>query len=195
MIYFLGVISHYRFSHGDYTPSLLNYLYSLFLVCFAPFGSPIGYVAHHRQHHKYSDTPKDPHSIKQIGWWRVYFAFWKPQKVSPSLISDFTKCKFQRTIHRHWEKVHLGFGIFFAVLDPLLLIFGISMVYVITFHVGSMQNVMGHLYGTSRNATLKSWWDILYSISLLGPDGWRHKDHHDKGYEGKLSLTSRIRWK
>ena len=52
-------IIHYYFSHGKYKDSLKSYFYT-FLSLTSGLGSPISFSASHRQHHKYSDTEKDP---------------------------------------------------------------------------------------------------------------------------------------
>ena len=127
-------IIHYYFSHGKYKDSLKSYFYT-FLSLTSGLGSPISFSASHRQHHKYSDTEKDPHSPHHIGWKRVYFLNWEPQNITPRLIADFARSKFQKWVHRHWYKLHIAIVLVIALIDLRLLFFALSPVFCIVFIV------------------------------------------------------------
>jgi len=162
-------IIHYYFSHGKYKDSLKSYFYT-FLSLTSGLGSPISFSASHRQHHKYSDTKKDPHSPHHIGWKRVYFLDWEPQNITPRLIADFARSKFQKWVHRHWYKLHIAIVLVIAVIDLRLLFFALSPGVLYSFHSASLTNTLSHIGGVHRNVQfLKplAWW------------GWNHADHHN----------------
>jgi fatty-acid desaturase len=162
-------IMHFYFSHRTYKDSLKSYFYTL-LVIFTGLGSPISFVASHRQHHKYADTENDPHSPTQIGPWRVYFLFWKRQKISPRMISDIVRSKFQKWVHKNWFVGHILLSFIFFMVNPILLFFVISPFVVYTFHNASSTNVFSHMSGKSKDLPL---------MKLLNWWGWDHNVHHN----------------
>mgnify|MGYP001175727597 CR=1 FL=1 len=162
-------VMHFYFAHGRYKDSIKSYFYTLLTLCTA-LGSPLSFSASHRQHHAHTDTELDPHSPGVIGWRRVYFLNWKPQKISPSIIKDFVKSNFQKWVHKYWIQLHIVIVALLALIDLRLVCFMISPFVVYTFHTASLVNTLSHRDGEPRNATelrLINWW------------GWNHGDHHD----------------
>lgn len=163
-------IMHFYFAHSRYKDSLKSYFYT-FLTLFSGLGSPLSYAVTHRQHHKYVDTEEDPHSPEIIGWKRVYFLDWKPQRISPRLIEDFSRSKFQKVIHRHYFKIHVTLLALFLAIDLRIVCFLLSPFIIYSFHNAGAVNVLGHLGGESKNVPLLrviNWWR-----------GWDHGDHHN----------------
>ena len=162
-------VMHYYFAHGKYKDNIKSYFYTFLTLCTA-LASPLSFSASHRQHHKYSDTELDPHSPHVIGWLRVYFLDWEPQRINPRLISDFARSKFQKYVHKHWFKIHLVIVAILALIDPRLVCFILSPFIMYSFHNASAINVLSHLDGSSKNVPLMrffAWWS------------WNHGDHHN----------------
>ena len=162
-------VMHFYFAHGSYKDSLKSYFYTLLTLCTA-LGSPLSFSASHRQHHKYTDTDKDPHSPAIIGLKRVYTLDWKPQKISPSMIKDFIRSDFQKWVHKYWIQLHIAIVLILAFINPVLVCFMVSPFVVYTFHTASLVNTLSHKHGEPRNATelrFINWW------------GWNHGDHHN----------------
>lgn len=162
-------IIHYYFSHGKYTDNLKSYFYT-FLSLTSGLGSPISFSASHRQHHKFVDTEKDPHSPAYIGWARVYFLSWEPQNINPRMISDFARSKFQKWVHKNWYKLHIAIVAVLFLVDPRLVFFALSPGVLYSFHSASLTNTFSHMDGSPVNVHfLKpfAWW------------GWNHADHHN----------------
>lgn len=77
--YFIGTIEqifyHRRFAHKSWqAPKWLDFI-GLWLSSLSLLGNPIAYVAHHRVHHKFADTPLDPHTPYHHKWWKIVFLF------------------------------------------------------------------------------------------------------------------------
>ena len=53
--------------------------------------SPLTWAGVHRMHHAYSDTPKDPHSPKHIGKWRVFLSMYRIKTIPRKFIKDLLK--------------------------------------------------------------------------------------------------------
>ena len=63
---------HRYYSHRAFKmPKWIEY-YLLFFAHIMMVGPAITWVANHREHHKYVDTPKDPHSPHYRGWLMAY---------------------------------------------------------------------------------------------------------------------------
>jgi stearoyl-CoA desaturase (delta-9 desaturase) len=166
-------IMHFYFAHSKYKDNAQSYFYTFLTLCTA-LGSPISFSASHRQHHKFVDTDKDPHSPHVIGWKRVYFLNWESQTISPRSIADFARSKFQKQVHKHWFKLHIVIVILFAAIDPRFVCFMLSPFVMYSFHTASAINVFAHLDGKSKNVPrmkILNWW------------GWNHGDHHMALYE------------
>ena len=162
-------IIHYYFSHGKYEDNLKSYFYT-FLSLTSGLGSPISFSASHRQHHRFVDTEKDPHSPAHIGWKRVYFLDWAPQNINPRMISDFARSKFQKWVHKRWYWLHIAIVIILLLIDPRIVFFALSPGVLYSFHSASLTNTLSHIGGTHRNAP---------ELKILGWWGWKHADHHD----------------
>ena len=65
---------------------------SLSCALFIGVYKPIGWIGIHRLHHKYHDTPWDPHSPKHRGVWNVLLSRWSdpiPRSVIKDIINNF----------------------------------------------------------------------------------------------------------
>ena len=161
-------VMHFGFAHKRYKDTLKNKFFAL-LTLVTGLGSPLSFVASHRQHHKYSDTEKDPHSPDHIGWKRVYFLDWEPQSINPRMLKDWITSKFQKKLHKNFFYYHCLLVIIAFIIDPRLLFFVISPFVIYTFHVGSLQNTLPHMGGVVKNVPI---------MALIAPWAWRHGDHH-----------------
>lgn len=163
-----GQIMHQHFAHKTYKDGIMNYILT-FVVLFTSISSILSFVASHRQHHKFCDTEKDPHSPTHIGRLNVYFLNWKRQRISPSLFRDVALNKFQKFMNQHWILLHLIIIGILAMINPIIVCFGVSLVVVTTFHLAGLGNVIGHLNGEPRNSL---------ELILTHGSAWKHADHH-----------------
>lgn len=61
---------HRYFAHRAYKTSRVGQFVLAWLGCSALQKGPLWWAVHHRGHHRYSGTPRDPHSPHQRGlWW------------------------------------------------------------------------------------------------------------------------------
>ena len=64
----LSIGLHRHFAHNQFKTSKLFEVVSLFLAMLAFSRSPLSWIGAHRLHHRFSDTPKDPHSPTHKGF-------------------------------------------------------------------------------------------------------------------------------
>jgi sn-1 stearoyl-lipid 9-desaturase len=167
-------------------------------------GSPIWWATMHRAHHKYVDTPLDPHSPQQ-GWYHAYIGWvsrWhyephiNPDEQSKDLIKDklyqFLECGGD------WHKAHwvaLAIGVGFRLV--LLALFGwpvaiaSALAGVIVLQVPLLLNLVCHVPKLGyKNFELEDdsvnvWWVALLTCG----EGWHNNHHRFPG-----SAKSGMRW-
>ena len=141
-------------------------------------GSPIGWVYVHRIHHAYSDTDKDPHSPKNLGFKLFGFKHIEEHsgKMNYFLVKDLMN-PIQLKINEYYFLVILLFVILLGLLNVTLLYFvWVLPVFLIQLSQNSF-NYFAHSYGhrnfdTKDNSTNNIWlWPFI-----LG-DAW-HNNHH-----------------
>lgn len=141
-------------------------------------GSPLAWVAIHRQHHRAAETPQDPHSPYQIGNFRAWFGQWPKIKLDTKLVRDLRQDHFQRYLHKnyHWVIATYALGLL-IVGGPLAVIFGYCLPASLCLHSTSAIIVIAHRHGyrthPCRDESRNSW---IANIITLG-EGW-HNNHH-----------------
>jgi len=140
------------------------------------------WVAHHRHHHKYSDTKQDIHSAKQEGFYWSHLGWMLSQEYhtayNPRLVKDFAK--YPELV---WlDKYHLVPPILLAIACYLAygmigLVWGFTLSTVILFHTTFSVNSVCHMFGSRTyptNESSRNNW--LLAIPTLG-ESW-HNNHH-----------------
>jgi len=127
----LSIGLHRHFAHNQFKTSKLFEVVSLFLAMLAFSRSPLSWIGAHRLHHRFSDTPKDPHSPTHKGFWNILFNNWQVKKIDRPYVRDLFKNPRVMFFHKHWLKLHvitafiallISFKVFFIfVLSPLIL--------------------------------------------------------------------------
>ncbi len=179
----IGVIGinigmHRLLSHRSFVTTLwLERLFSVIGVL-TTVGSPLAWVAIHRQHHRAAETTQDPHSPFQIGNFRAWFGIWPKIKLDAKLIRDLRQDKFQRSLHRYYFWIILSWIAVLSVAGgPLAVIFVYSVPACLCLHSTSAIIVIAHRHGyrshQCRDQSRNSW---IANLITLG-EGW-HNNHH-----------------
>lgn len=188
-----GIVLTYHRYHAhrgfEFRWKWMEWLFTLFGML-AGAGSPLGWVAIHRDHHKYSDTEKDPHSPVH-GIWRVFTIDYPYERNKWSVRSLVVK-REQRLFHEYY------FLILAAYVSLLFLVFGVPGVYfgfcvpgaLILFAQG-LTNYVNHKTWAgytnfeydddSRNV----WWMAPFNFG----EGW-HQNHH----VNPRQYNARVNW-
>src|SRR5438270_7033279 len=97
---------HRYFSHRSYKTSRPFQLVLALLGCSALQRGPLWWAAHHRDHHRHSDTPQDPHSpvLKTLWWAHVGWIFAADRSVTNGRsVPDLGRFRELRWLDRnHW---------------------------------------------------------------------------------------------
>lgn len=146
-------------------------------------GSPAGWAALHTAHHRYSDTPKDPHSCRHTSFWRL--ATWRyPYTGTMKSSRQMLNQRHHRWLHQYY----FVFMIAWALLIYILLgVSGLIFIVLLPWGLGPLLSTMQnyflhcHLPGNYRNydtpdGSQNTPWMHLLSFGACG----LHNTHHAK---------------
>ena len=187
---------HRYFSHKTYKTSR----FFQFLIAFSAQTSvqkgALWWAAHHRTHHRYSDTPKDPHSSKIYGFWYSHIGWIigpDYKETHFDLIRDYSKYPELRWLNKNhlipplvlmltvWligGYVNSG-GVWSMVPTAGLstVVVGFLTSTVILFHGTFSINSLMHMIGKQRyKSEDESKNSLILALVTLG-EGW-HNNHH-----------------
>jgi stearoyl-CoA desaturase (delta-9 desaturase) len=186
----ITAVYHRYFAHRSYQTSRIFQFLLAWLACSAVQKGPLWWAAHHRRHHRYSDTPDDPHSpIMTSFWWsHVGWILSEDHEETPwNDIQDWARFPELRWLNRwHWVP-----GIVLAMACFLLgycvdgwagawciFVWGFLISTVVLYHATFSINSLSHVFGRRRYATdddsRNNW---LLAIITLG-EGWHNNHHH-----------------
>lgn len=106
-VYFLtGAIGmsgtyHRLLSHKSYNPPKWWEYFGSICGTIGGTGSTLSWVATHREHHRFTETERDPHSPYHHNvWWVQFFSMF--HKVNLKYAPDLLRSKFHIAIHTHY---------------------------------------------------------------------------------------------
>jgi stearoyl-CoA desaturase (delta-9 desaturase) len=142
---------------------------------------PLWWAAHHRKHHLYADTDRDPHSPQRGFWWSHvgWILCDKYKGVDYSDIRDLARYPELRFVDRHhW----IGPSILFAICvlvsgyPGVLVSFFLSTV--VLWHATFAVNSIAHLFGRRRYETNDTSRNSLLVALATNGEGWHNNHHH-----------------
>ena len=169
----LGVTMGYHrlYSHNSWKcPKPIEYLL-LFLCHIMMIGPAITWAANHREHHRYVDTPKDPHSPHYRGWMLAYFG-----QVLITINFKFVKDLLRNPLHRlqvkyYWQVILVWVGLL-LLIDPMALLYAWLI-------PAGFAKLIGSLVFTYSHRGKKPHSDTWVGLITLG-EGF-HDVHHEVG--------------
>lgn len=176
---------HRYWSHRYFTCSKFWEYIMLFFAHIMMVGPAIAWVAQHIEHHKFVDSPRDPHSPAHKGYLYCYFLqSLQPPKIKYAhhLLRDRT-CKIQ--FDYYWEFL-IVWGVILVVLDPFALIYAWLAPAGLAKIIGSFIFTYGHHSGRPHNNTLLG--------LLTSGEGFHqvHHQHEDRVQWDKLDIGGQI---
>jgi stearoyl-CoA desaturase (delta-9 desaturase) len=173
---------HRYFSHRSYRTSRVFQFLLALLGSTATQKGVLWWAAHHRAHHKYSDTPRDIHSVRQHGFWWAHVKWILVKRYVPTdfeRIKDFTRFPELRWLNT-WNllpPVLLATGLFLAG-GWWALLWGFFVSNTLLWHGTFCVNSLAHAFGRRRYATSDdSRNSFIIAVFTLG-EGWHNNHHH-----------------
>jgi len=184
---------HRYFSHRTFKTSRVVQFIGAFIACASGQRGPLWWAAHHRMHHRHSDTDKDSHSPHHKNFLWSHTLWFMTDYALPTFlkeIPDWVKYKELRFINRYdWIAVlFLALGCYFlgewGIFEALtgmngfsMLAWGFFLPTVLLYHATFSVNSLTHMFGKKKYATgdeSRNNWFV--SIITFG-EGW-HNNHH-----------------
>jgi stearoyl-CoA desaturase (Delta-9 desaturase) len=175
---------HRYFSHRAFKTSRA---FQLLLAIGAQSSAQKGvlwWAAHHRFHHKNSDTAEDIHSARRSGFWHAHIGWilgpdW--DDTNHALVSDLNKYRELRFLNH--GAVHLlpavALGTAFYLLGGMqVFIWGFLVSNVMLWHGSFSINSLSHLFGTRRYPTSDDSRNNWALALLTTGEGWHNNHHH-----------------
>lgn len=161
----------------------------IFLAMFNGSGAPGTWVAYHRLHHSFTDTPDDISSPKQGGFWWAHMR-WLYQS-APADVQRWCP-DLNRGVYKFWEYAEvpmilasLSFGLFFG-WEIFFWVGAIRLVY--SLHMQCLVNSLTHLGEAEdeRDSSQNVWWLGPFQLAAWG-ENW-HKNHHTYAGSARLGM-------
>lgn len=171
----ITITFHRYISHKSFILSRpLECVFSLF-GSLGGTGSPLGWVALHRDHHDYSDTPNDPHSPSN-GLLKVFFSQYK-FKFNKWTVRDLLTDRFHQILHFYYHALILLWALFWLSLSFNLFVFIVAIPMAIQIWVSTASNILNHKSGYRNfDTTERSTNNFIIALLSWG-EGW-HNNHH-----------------
>lgn len=173
---------HRYFSHNAFKTSRVFQFILAYLGATAMQKGPLWWAAHHRNHHRYSDTEKDLHSPKQKGFWyshMIWFLNNEYNDYDARIIKDYYKYPELVWLDRNHWIAPLSYAILLYLLggwDWLVYGYGVA-----TFFVGHGTwtiNSLAHVIGSRRFETRDDSRNNFFLAILTMGEGWHNNHHH-----------------
>jgi stearoyl-CoA desaturase (delta-9 desaturase) len=196
LVRMFGITAFYHryFSHRTFRAGRVMQFVGALLGAAAVQRGPLWWAAHHRQHHRHSDTPRDAHSPRQHGFWWAHIGWIASRRHYPTdlkQVPDLAKFRELRWLDRFDLAVPLALLALLLLVGAALArwapslgtdalqmgVWGFSISTTLLFHATATINSLSHVFGRrvwptnddSRNS-------MLLALLTLG-EGW-HNNHH-----------------
>lgn len=172
---------HRYFSHRTYRTSRAFQFFLAFLAMTSFQKGVLWWAAHHRGHHKFSDTPDDVHSFRDYGFWYSHVGWIldrNTEATEEARIPDLMRYPELRWLNRYHLVPGLVLaGVLYAAGGWHAALWGTFVSTVFTWHGTFIVNSLAHCFGRRRYVTTdESRNSLLISLVTMG-EGW-HNNHH-----------------
>ncbi len=171
---------HRLFSHGSYKTSKFWEFLLLISGTLTCYGSSLQWTVMHTQHHKYSDTEKDPHQF--TNWTSIFKNNYQINGEyalsTRKAMRRLLKKPWHKTVHQYYWLIPISFMLFLYVVFGwnVLLYFYLAPLGLVILSA-SVFNYLSHINGKPNNTA-------YYALQSSGE--WRHKLHHDEPWRWDL---------
>jgi stearoyl-CoA desaturase (delta-9 desaturase) len=173
---------HRYLAHRSFKTSRAFQFVLALLGTFAVQKGPLWWAAHHRAHHKYSDTTRDVHSALQRGFWWSHVGWILVGRYEPT---DWERIKDVSGFPelRWLNKWHLVPPIAMATILALTLgvwgfVWGFLVSTTLLWHGTFCVNSLAHVWGSRRYATSDASRNNFFIALFTLGEGWHNNHHH-----------------
>lgn len=174
----LGItMTYHRYlSHRSWKCPKWFEIFGTLCASYSLAGTSLGWVAVHREHHRFVDSDRDPHGPSSKGILSVHYLsqFHQPSVI---YIRDLLRSKFHLLIHKYYKYVHLMIISLFLLFYPWGLIYLYLFPNFLIWNLSGLVNTAGHLIGYRRYDTKDNSRNNPILGYLVFGEGW-HNNHH-----------------
>jgi len=180
---------HRILSHGAFKLKPLTRKIMILIGSFANVGSAITWVAVHRAHHRFADTPRDPHSPQHMSF--IYMMFGTMySKVQAKYSVDLMRDPWARFVHNYYFALQVPWILLLAFLGGWQAVLAFHFVPGgLTWLGGSLVNYLNHLHGYKPFDNQGTSTNNLVTGYLVFGEGW-HNVHH----AAPTKPTTKLNW-
>jgi stearoyl-CoA desaturase (delta-9 desaturase) len=172
---------HRYFSHRTFKTSRAAQLVFAVVGASAAQRGPLWWAAHHRKHHRHSDTEHDVHSPSEHGFWWSHMGWITAPGNFPTdmhEVRDLARYPELRFLDRFDVLVPTLLAVTLFVLGGWqMLVWGFFISTVVLFHCTCFINSLAHKIGTQRYDTGDQSRNSLVLALITFGEGW-HNNHH-----------------
>ncbi|XP_054002310.1 acyl-CoA Delta-9 desaturase-like isoform X2 [Hylaeus anthracinus] len=183
--------AHRLWAHRCYSAKLPLRLILAFAFCMSAQKRPYSWIRDHRTHHKYTETPADPHNANRgfffshIGWLLVKRHPAVKEYGSKVDMSDIRADPVLEFCDKYFEIIMVTSAVVLPVVVPVygwgetwfISIFANILRYIVALHLTFLVNSFAHMWGNRPyNRELRPTENAIVSFFALG-EGW-HNYHH-----------------
>ncbi len=180
----VGLGWHRLLTHRSFkAPKWLEYILSTFATM-SMQDPPDKWIATHRMHHAFTDTDKDPHSIRPGFWWaQIGWVVWgkaqdHDEATLKKYVPDLLKDKGHVLISRFYLiPIAVSIVILFALGGWSMVVWGCFARVVFGWHTTWFVNSLAHIYGQRPHDTGDMSTNNWFVAILTFGEGW-HNNHH-----------------
>ena len=172
---------HRYFSHRTFKTSRWMQFVMAFVAQTSLQRGVLWWAAHHRDHHKFSDTPRDAHSPVQEGFWysHVGWLYDRNGETNYARVKDLARYPELVALNKLWLAPPVIVAVACLVFGGLPgLLVGFFFSTVLTWHMTFTINSLAHVWGSrpyeTSDDSRNNW---LLALLTLG-EGWHNNHHH-----------------
>ena len=178
-----GVVAGYHryFAHRTYKMGRVMQFLMAFLAETSSQRGVLWWAAHHRDHHKHSDTPRDVHSPVRHGFLHAHMGWLYDHngKTNWGRVKDLARYPELVALDKLWlvPPTLLGIACFVAYGWAGLLV-GFMLSTALVWHGTFFINSMAHVWGSRRYKTTDDSRNNFWLALITLGEGWHNNHHH-----------------
>jgi stearoyl-CoA desaturase (delta-9 desaturase) len=186
VLYFVRMLAitggyHRYFAHKTYRLGRVSQFMVAFVGETAAQKGVLWWASRHRDHHKYADTERDPHSPQKGFWWAHigWILSGRYSKTEYDNIQDFAKFPELVWLNEHdWVPPWILGVACFLIAGWSGLVVGFFASTVLLWHNTFMVNSVAHVWGSRRYGTADTARNNPAVAVLTMGEGWHNNHHH-----------------
>jgi len=182
---------HRYFAHRSFKLDRVSQFVMAFLAQSSAQMGVLWWGAHHRTHHRYSDTGEDLHSPVIRGFWYSHIGWiiaGSSSEYDRRVIQDFAKFPELRILDKYHRAPAILFGAaIFAAGGYGVFLWGFVLSTVLLWHCTFSINSLAHLWGSRPFETRDHSRNNLFLALITLGEGW-HNNHHQFMFSARQGL-------